>query len=104
MSKWEGIDSAPRDGSVFLAYQDGEIYAARYSADPTPRLCFRTHSLRVMSRYLVKTVEIDGGNVEAHIPVGKPWPEVFEHHWCFWTRGFEFAPTHWHPKPEPPKC
>lgn len=91
---WKPIETAPRD-RPFLARQDGEIYVAKYTKEDEPRLCFREHSLFINSRYRIIYTAMDGENVRAQVPVDEPWPEYFEHKWCLWTKGFDFAPTEW---------
>lgn len=92
---WRPIETAPKDGRPFLARQDGEVFVARYTKEAVQRLCFRTHSLRVMSKYRIVNAELDGAQVKAQVPVDEPWTEVFEHNWTLWTKGFEFSPTEW---------
>jgi hypothetical protein len=100
MSEWQPIETAPKDGTRFIARQDGEIYEARYSKEMN--LMFRIHALRVESKHRIVAAEMDGKTVRAEVPVEQPWPETFRHDWCFWTRGFEFRPKHWMPLPSPP--
>ena len=103
MSEWQPIETAPKDGTRFLAAQNGEVYEARYTDDPKPRLTFRTHFLFVEERHRVITTTLDGRTVEAKVETEKPWTETFRHDWTLWTRGFDFNPTHWMPLPEAPK-
>jgi hypothetical protein len=91
------IDTAPKDGRQFLALQDGEVYQAKYFIRDKAELAFRTHALHIASHHRVIDAEMDGKPVKAHVPIGEPWPEQFQHSWTFWTRGFDFKPTHWMP-------
>lgn len=101
MSDWRPFETAPKDGTQFLAFQDGEVYAARYTDDPgvPPRLVFRTHSLFTEEKHRIITAEMDGQKVKAKVEIGQPWTETFRHDWTFWTRGFDFKPTMWAPMP-----
>lgn len=101
-SQWRAISEAPKDGTRFLAWQNGEVYEARFTEENTPRLCFRTHDLFVSERYRIVETLMDGELVKAHVPVEKPWTEEFQHKWTLWTKGFEFEPTHFMPLPSPP--
>lgn len=94
MNGWQSFSTAPRDGRQFLAYQSGEIYVARYEQG-YGRLCFRTHSLWVQSKYQVMNTELAGKPVRAQVPIEEPWHEEFQHTWTLWTKGFEFRPTLW---------
>lgn len=95
---WQPIETAPKDGATFFAVQDGEVYVASFHDG---RLMFRTHDLREPRTYQIVKVEMDGKEVEASVLI-EEGPDVFEHHWCYWTRGFDFNPTHWMPLPSPP--
>lgn len=98
---WKPIETAPRDGTPFLAAQGQEVYMASWR-DEGRALAFLQHSLRVESKHRVIWVELDGQKVEAHVPIEKPWFEEYKHYWCYWTDGFEFKPTHWAPIERPP--
>lgn len=102
VGEWRPIETAPRDGTPFLATQGGEVYVAAYVGSEPRRIAFRTHQLRVESKRRVIDAEMDGEPVKAEVPVEQPWPEKFHHDWCYWTRGFDFKPTHWHHIDAPP--
>lgn len=93
---WQPIESAPKDGSWFLAWQDGEIYHASYDIKGPPRLMWRTHQLWNPQTYRIIDVELDGEATEARVLVSEG-PEEFKHQSTFWTLGFDFAPTLWMP-------
>lgn len=95
---WRPIETAPTD-RPFLAMQDGEIYHAMFSEDR--RLMFRTHDLWCPSEHRIVDAKMDGKKVEARVLISEG-PEQFKHSWTLWTRGFDFAPTHWRPLPAPP--
>jgi hypothetical protein len=101
-AEWQPIESAPKDGTPFLTLQNGEIYRAKYFIGDRPRIAFRTHTLRTPEQHRIIDAEMDGKRVKAKVAVGEPWAEEFRHDWCFWTRGFAFAPTHWMPLPLAP--
>jgi len=96
---WRPIETAPQDGTLFLAFQDGEVYVSRFTPDRKPRLTYRTHKLMVHSRHRVIDAKMDGQPVKAHVEVEKPWKEEFRHDWTLWERGFDFNPTAWSPMP-----
>lgn len=97
MTDWQDMSTAPKDGTEFLALQDGEIYVARYTKQG--ELSWRTHTRREPASYRQIDTEMDGQPVRALVPINEPWPEYFEHHWTTWTRGFDFKPTGWLPAP-----
>ncbi len=99
MSEWQPIETAPKDGTEFLAKQDGEIYHAKFQADG--RFVFRTHTLwEPREHRLIKVkVEVDGEGVDAQV-LPNEGPVEFLHSWTYWTRGGNFWPTHWMPMPE----
>lgn len=103
MTEWQPIETAPRDGTRFLAGQGGEVYEARYDDNKSPRLCFRTHSLFTEEKHRIISAVMDGREVKAKVETDTPWKETFRHDWTYWTRGFDFKPTHWMPLPESPK-
>lgn len=96
--EWRPIETAPKNWVEFLALQDSEIYHCRF--DDHDRLAFRTHALWNPTKHRVINAEMDGKPVKAQVLV-EEGPETFEHRWTLWTRGFEFAPTHWQPLPTP---
>lgn len=98
---WQTIEAAPKDGTRFMSLQDGEIYHTAY--DKHKRIMFRIHSLHEPKTYAYVKAKYQGKEVEAKHLI-EEGEETFEHNWCFWTRGFEFKPTHWTPLPKPPSC
>lgn len=98
-SAWRPIETGPRDGSSFLAYQDGEIFVAKYTTESQPRLCRRVHELDTKRQYRCVVAEMDGEPAEALVPINQPWEEEYRHDWSLWSRGFDFKPTHWAPAP-----
>lgn len=101
MTDWQPIETMPREPHrQFLTLQDGEVYQTRFTDDG--RISWRTHALRCPESYERVEIEHRGQHVEARV-YGPPQPEVFEHHWTLWTRGFDFKPTHWMPLPPPPR-
>lgn len=98
---WQLIETLPiayqRNGAQFLAYQESEVYVARYTDEPIPRLVFRKHGLATYSRHRRIDAEMDGQPVKALVEIDLPWREEYCHDWVCWTRGFEFNPTHWMP-------
>lgn len=100
MSDWQSMETAPKDGTPFNVLDAcGEVFVARYMEDG--RICYRMHGLRCGEEYRIIDAEMDGKPVKAKVPVNEPWPEIYEHHWVIWTRGFEFQPEKWLPLPRP---
>lgn len=98
--EWLPIESAPRDGTPFTALNhDREVWVAKY--DPRGRLYFRSHGWRDSYRYTTR--QIDG---EEWRKYDRKWEDDnsgWTDHWSLWTKGYEFAPTHWMPLPPPPE-
>lgn len=101
MLTWQPIETAPSDGTPFLALNhDRECYVARIEDG---RLQFRRNFLREESHYRVHDVLISGEPKRLLQKINEPWPEIWENVWSIWTRGYEYRPTHWMPIPPPPK-
>jgi hypothetical protein len=89
MSALQPIETAPRDGTTFLALnQDGEFHVAMI--DEHGRFCRRTHQQRWSQSFSIE----DGRQIltSEHFH--------FDTHWSLWTKGYEFEPTHWSPLPK----
>ena len=99
--KWQPIETAPKDGTTFLALNhDREVWAAKI--DKYGRALFRTNALSEPRRY-----EIVRHNGEELLREDKQYAKDNEHwasNWTIWTRGYEFKPTHWMPLPPPPEA
>jgi hypothetical protein len=97
---WEAIETAPKDGTRFLAAQDGEVYVAKYDTSTVPpALVFRQHRNHVRRQIVYELIN----NELWSKPINQPWQEQFEHIWRVETRGFKFHPTYWMPYEEPPQ-
>lgn len=96
---WRRMDSAPRGGAPFLVLNhDGEVWVSKFVDGD--RLCYRTNKLVQPRRFAVH--DIDGKRLleedEAYARDAEEW----RNDWTFWTRLYEFKPTHWMPLPSPP--
>lgn len=101
MMEWQDIDSAPRDGTPFLALNsDFEVWVAKYE-QRHGRLCFRQNHWRDSYKYIVR--EIDGCEWRHYSQDFGRDNSGWTNHWSLWTKGYEFQPTHWLPLPHPPK-
>lgn len=102
MSEWKPIETAPKDGTVFLSLNhDLEVWVARYTDDPKPRITFRTNRLHEPRAFRVH--EIDGKRLlEEDLEFAKK-NEQWRSAWSIWSRGYDFKPTHWMPLPTPPE-
>ena len=97
MSKWQPIETAPKDGKTFLALVGGLPYAAKYDKDG--RFIWYWHSDQACGpTHLVH--EIDGKRLLEEIKVQPPHDYQPSGH--LWVNGFSGEPTHWMPLPEPP--
>jgi len=89
--EWQPIDTAPKDGTHFLAYGNGKpekaiIYDDEKDWKPRIRVCWRI----LMDSHKNE----DAGN-----GLFRRVPYV---HDLGWEGGVHFAPTHWMPLPPPP--
>ena len=94
MSKWQPIDTAPRDGTPFLAKIGGLPYRARY--DELGRFMWCWHrDTGTGPAYSIH--KIDGKKLLEEIkPRDKP---DYQPTWTLWTAGFDATPTHWASEP-----
>ncbi len=93
---WKPIETAPKDGSEFIALIGGLPYKARY--DEIGRFIWYMHINRATGgSYLVH--KIDGKRLLEEI---KAKEYDYQPSGCFWKRGMEDKPTHWMPLPPPP--
>jgi hypothetical protein len=91
--EWQPIETAPKDGTVFMALnEDGEIHVCKI--DKIGRKLRRSHQQRWSQSF-------------AHYDDMKVLTKEefhFDTYWSIWTKGYEFSPTHWIPLPNPPQA
>jgi hypothetical protein len=93
MGEWQTIETAPKDGTVFLAYwRDGPQFVAW--VDDEPRHVARREGPWWRRRKIVEVVDESGFRVL--MPPSRGWG--------FGINGgyAPFTPTHWMPRPTPP--
>lgn len=92
---FELIETAPKTGALFLAYQDGELYICKWCKENN---CFayRMHTYRKLTTSEIVEIEHKGKMVEAHIYDKSKEKEFFDHNWSLYARIFGVPkPTHW---------
>jgi hypothetical protein len=93
MQEWQPIETAPRDGTPFVALNaDLECHVAKFDDDG--RMCRRSHQQRFAQTHIVRGDD----------KILKDEQFSFDTSWSLWTRGYDFEPTHWQPLPSPPKA
>ena len=95
-TEWQPIETAPKDGTRFIAKIGNAIYAAYYRDDS-----FRwIMHLNQASGRSYKKVVIDGIEYQQELmPEGE---RNYQPQALIWLGGFEDKPTHWLPLPELP--
>lgn len=97
MSEWQPIETAPKDKAFIALNHDGEIFPAKYIED---RLVYRLNSRREPRKFEIRM--IDGERLlkedEGYAMKNERWCSE----WAYWSRLYEFEPTHWIPLPAPP--
>lgn len=94
---WRPIDSAPKDGTIFLCLIDGLTYIAKY--DDLGRFTWCSHS-NVASGASYKIHNMDGKRL---LEETKEAEYDYQKQWILWKKGFDHKPTQWQPLPNPPE-
>ncbi|MFA9286447.1 hypothetical protein ACCQ08_16785 [Comamonas sp. SY3] len=96
--RWQPIETAPRDGTHFLALIGGLPYEARF--DEQGRFIRFIHTN--IAPGAVWKIHHQGGRElrEQHLPPEEP---RYVPTGMIWQNGFDFKPSHWAPLPVAPK-
>lgn len=94
--KWQPIETAPKDGTKFIAKIGHAIYAAY---DDDGRFCWIMHANQAAGRRYTKKI-IDG--IEYQQELAPEAERDYQPQGNIWIKGFEDKPTHWMPLPKPP--
>jgi hypothetical protein len=96
MENWQPIETAPKDGTQFIAKIGKAIYGAYYSDG---RFCWIMHANKATGR-CYQNITIDG--IEYQKELQPQGVENYQPEAKIWMLGFEDKPTHWMPLPKLP--
>ncbi len=98
MNEWRLIETAPKDGTPFLAWISGLPYAAKYDKDG--RFIWYWHTdMACGPSYIIH--DVDGKRL---LEETRPQdPHDFQIIGHLWVNGFDDTPTYWMPITDPPK-
>ncbi len=102
MSKWKSIETAPKDGTKFIALIDGIPYAAMYVMNNgNANLQWWMHIDRAEGESYYKSTDINGNEVRTMIKAKDKYD--YKPSCLGYKLGMEVNPTHWIDLPEIPK-
>jgi len=93
--QWMPIETAPKDGTIFIAFIDGLPYKAKY--DEWGRFTWYIHHNRAGRGRCYQKHEIDGKELLEILDEGED--DNYEVTGILWSRGFDYQPTGWIPAP-----
>ncbi len=93
---WQPIETAPKDGTKFIAKIGNAIYAAYYKDD---QFIWIMHANKAPGRiYSKKTI----GGIEYQQEIRPEAERDYQPEGKIWMKGFKDKPSHWMPLPKPP--
>ena len=99
---WQPIETAPKDGTAFLAWISGLPYAAKYNEHG--RFIWYWHSDTAEGPgHRIHNITLDGEEKRLLEETISRGPAKYEVRGLLWVDGFDDNPTYWTPLNKPPE-